>query len=159
MNLFHHPRGPRITATFLTSGKEISSITLAEHNQDGCCWQLESGALSDLINQWMNGYCEKEAVLPSLPLNLGKMPPFTKKILAALPTVRFGQVITYQQLASLAGQPKAFRAAGGACGRNPYPLVLPCHRILAGGGLGGFAFGLGVKRELLSFENHLFSVN
>lgn len=155
MSLFHHPLGPRIKATFFLHGNDIQSVTLAEHNEDGCCWQLESS--DDRIHRWMIGYCERRTDLPKLPLNYASLPPFTSKVLAALATVPFGQVITYKHLASLAGNPKAVRAAGSACGRNPFPLILPCHRIVSSGGLGGFAFGMGVKRELLSFENHSIS--
>ena len=156
MNCFHHLQGPRLKATFFTNSNAVTKITLAEHNQDGCCWQLETKCpLSDLINRWMTGYCEKGADLPHLPLLMEGLPPFTLKVLTALQTVPFGKTLSYQELAFLAGNGKAARAAGNACNRNPFPLVIPCHRILAANQkLGGFAFGTGLKRQLLSFESH-----
>jgi methylated-DNA-[protein]-cysteine S-methyltransferase len=156
MKLFSNPYGPNIKAAFFTNHSAITSITLAEHNQEGCCWQLETDNpnLAALIHQWMNRYCEK-AETPQLPLAWPLLTPFTLKALTALPTVGFGQVISYQQLASIIGHPNAYRAAGTACGQNPFPLVIPCHRILSKNNIGGFAFGLGVKKQLLSFENSL----
>ena len=160
MNIFHHPQGPNISATFHTNHSGITSITLAEHNQPGCCWQLEIGTMTGLINCWMTAYCEKRET-PPLPLEWPPFPPFSRLVLEALSKVPFGQTLTYQQLASSAGRPKASRAAGSACGRNPFPLVIPCHRIVGSGGksLGGFAFGLKIKRELLSFENSSYSMS
>lgn len=64
-----------------------------------------------------------------------------------------GKTVSYQQLAKLAGSDNASRAAGSVCARNPIPLIIPCHRILAtNGGLGGYAFGTALKRELLRLE-------
>lgn len=156
MKLFHHAQGPRVKATFFTNKGVITSIALAEHNQDGCCWQIETNSsASGLINQWMEGYCQKKSHLPKLPLLWPSLPPFTMQVLKTLQAVPFGETLSYQQLASNSLNPKAYRATGSACGRNPFPLVIPCHRVLAAGHkIGGFAFSLGVKKELLSFENH-----
>ena len=61
--------------------------------------------------------------------------------------------MTYGELAALAGRPAAARAVGAACGANPVPLIVPCHRVLAaGGGIGGFGGGLELKRALLERE-------
>ena len=65
--------------------------------------------------------------------------------------------MTYGQLATFIGRPKAVRAVGQACGANPIPIVVPCHRVLAAGGIGGFAhheggFHLAIKRWLLAHE-------
>lgn len=156
MKSFTHINGPALKASFYTQNGKITSITLAEHNKDECCWQLETDCeIADLICEWMAHYCEKSPILPKLPLSLDNLPPFRARVLKALQAIPFGETMTYSQLAALAGNKKAYRAAGTACGRNPYPLVIPCHRILAAKGkLGGFAFGLDLKKELLSFENH-----
>jgi len=63
-----------------------------------------------------------------------------------------GEVITYGELAARAGKPGAARAAGSACGANHVPLFVPCHRVVAASGLGGFGGGLPLKRALLTME-------
>lgn len=71
----------------------------------------------------------------------------------AMQRIRPGRTVTYLELARKAGSAAASRAAGQACARNPLPLFVPCHRVLAsGGGLGGFSAGLAWKRYLLRVE-------
>jgi O-6-methylguanine DNA methyltransferase len=72
------------------------------------------------------------------------------KILHEIP---FGQVRTYGQVAAAAGSPRASRAVGQACGANPIVLFIPCHRVIASGGVGGFGAGLEWKRRLLALED------
>jgi methylated-DNA-[protein]-cysteine S-methyltransferase len=68
-------------------------------------------------------------------------------------TIPAGEHLSYAGLAARAGKPGAARAAGGACARNPVPLFVPCHRVLrADGSLGGFAFGVARKADLLAGE-------
>ena len=65
-----------------------------------------------------------------------------------------GQTFSYGEVAKAIGRPKAVRAVGGACGANPIPVLIPCHRVLAAGGkIGGFSGGLDWKRTLLAREN------
>jgi len=65
----------------------------------------------------------------------------------------FGEVATYRDVATIAGNPKAVRAAGNACSANPVPIVVPCHRVLrTGGGLGGYTGGVEKKERLLRLE-------
>lgn len=67
--------------------------------------------------------------------------------------VPYGRTISYSELARRAGNAKAIRASASACARNPVPLLIPCHRILAkDGGLGGFGWGVPIKRALLAME-------
>jgi len=63
-----------------------------------------------------------------------------------------GQVMTYGAIACRIGSAKAVRAVGSACGKNPVPYLVPCHRILASKGLGGFSSGLDMKKKLLKAE-------
>jgi methylated-DNA-[protein]-cysteine S-methyltransferase len=69
-----------------------------------------------------------------------------------LSLIPYGEVITYAQLAQRVERPKGFRAAGQANGRNPLAIIVPCHRVVASDGLGGYAGGLDVKRMLLALE-------
>ena len=78
---------------------------------------------------------------------------FQRAIWSAMRRIPRGRAVTYAELARQAGRPKAVRATGGACGANPLPLFVPCHRVVAAGGRpGGFTGGLGWKRLLLAGE-------
>lgn len=80
-------------------------------------------------------------------------PPFYKQVYAALDNVPYGKVVSYGELAVMAGRPGAARAVGSAMARNPFPLLVPCHRVVASGGKpGGFGYGLVWKSELLEME-------
>jgi len=79
---------------------------------------------------------------------------FQRKVWDALRDIPFGETRSYGQIARLMGNEKACRAVGAANGKNPLPIVIPCHRIIGKNGrLTGFAGGLDVKEKLLSIEN------
>jgi methylated-DNA-[protein]-cysteine S-methyltransferase len=81
---------------------------------------------------------------------------FAGAVLRATAAIPFGAISTYREVATEAGSPNAYRAAGNALGSNPVPIVVPCHRVLhAGGGLGGYTGGLERKRYLLTLEGAL----
>ncbi|MDR3624714.1 MAG: MGMT family protein [Chlamydiales bacterium] len=84
-----------------------------------------------------------------------KFAPFTTTVYSLMKSLPFGQSLSYQELAEMAGSKQAQRAVGSICKNNPFPLFVPCHRILANKQLlGGFsAGGLDVKKELLAFES------
>jgi len=81
---------------------------------------------------------------------------FAVNVLRATARIPFGGTSTYRGVATEAGSPNAYRAAGNALNTNPIPIVVPCHRVLhSGGGLGGYAGGLERKRYLLTLEGVL----
>jgi methylated-DNA-[protein]-cysteine S-methyltransferase len=87
-----------------------------------------------------------------LPLDLHGT-PFQVKAWRALATIPYGETISYGQQAARIGEPNKARAVGAANGRNPIPIVLPCHRVIgANGALTGYAGGLDAKRTLLQHE-------
>ena len=79
-------------------------------------------------------------------------PDFFEAAWSALARVPYGRVVSYGTLAGMAGRPGAARAVGGAMGRNRLPLLVPCHRVVASDGIGGFGCGLDWKRRLLALE-------
>jgi len=84
---------------------------------------------------------------------------FRRRVLQECAQIPFGATSTYKAMAVAAGSPRAFRAAGGALGSNPIPIVVPCHRVLASDGrLGGYTGGLERKRLLLSIEGGMLPV-
>ncbi len=86
-------------------------------------------------------------------LYLSRCSAFQRRVLLEESRIPRGQVATYSRIASLLGIPGAARAVGGALARNPFPLIVPCHRaIRSDGTMGGFQGGLAMKRELLEYE-------
>lgn len=89
----------------------------------------------------------------SLPADLSSVTRFQRRALEAAAAIPFGQVASYADLARAIGRPGASRAVGQAMGRNPTPIIIPCHRVIASGGkLGGFTGGSPLKRKLLQIE-------
>jgi methylated-DNA-[protein]-cysteine S-methyltransferase len=88
-----------------------------------------------------------------LRIDLRGVTPFQRRVLAAASAVPPGQVVSYGEIARRVGRPRGSRAVGQALGRNPIPIVIPCHRVVAAGGrLGGYTGGLAIKRKLLRLE-------
>lgn len=80
--------------------------------------------------------------------------PFQKSVWKQLQNIPFGEAISYADLALKVGNGNASRAVGGANGRNPIPVIIPCHRVISSdGSLGGFSGGLNVKEQLLALED------
>lgn len=91
----------------------------------------------------------------TLRLDLAGLTPFTRRVLEELGTIPYGTTLSYQELAARCGSPCSARAVGQVMRRNRWPLLLPCHRVVArGGGCGGYsaAGGEAGKRWLLAFE-------
>jgi O-6-methylguanine DNA methyltransferase len=91
------------------------------------------------------------------PLDLSAGTEFQQKVWNALRKISAGKTKSYGEIAEAVGKPKAVRAVGGACGANPIPIFVPCHRVLAANNkLGGFSGGLSWKRTLLAREGASF---
>ena len=79
--------------------------------------------------------------------------PFERRCWHALQQIPYGETRTYAEIARTVGNPKGYRAVGSANHKNPIPIIIPCHRVVAsGGGLGGYGGGLDLKRRLLALE-------
>lgn len=88
----------------------------------------------------------------TVPLDRPESAGFRGRVQLALSSISFGQVKTYGELAKELGNPGAARAVGTACATNPLPILVPCHRVLAKRGLGGYLGGLPAKQYLLRLE-------
>ena len=116
--------------------------------------------LLEQIQRFLLAYAEKKEPSERPPLDHTHFPPFTHSVLSHLSTIPFGKTTTYGDIAAKLGKEKGARAVGNACGSNPFPLLIPCHRVLAKGNLlGGFSCGIEIKKELLDFEGIAISPN
>lgn len=90
------------------------------------------------------------------PLDISCASPFFHLVWQALQDIPYGQTISYGGVASAIGRPRAAQAVGLAIGRNPLPIIIPCHRVVrSDGSLGGYGPGIELKRSLLALENAL----
>jgi len=93
------------------------------------------------------------ADLADVPLDLDWCTPFQRAAVETLREIPRGELVTYGELAALAGAPGAARAAGSVCAQNRFWLLVPCHRVVAADGIGGYgSSGVGLKRRLLELE-------
>jgi methylated-DNA-[protein]-cysteine S-methyltransferase len=115
---------------------------------------LEAPARLEEARRELDHYFAGELREFELPLDWSLSHGFRQRVLAGIAAIPYGETRTYTEMATGAGNPRAVRAAGSACGSNPIPLVVPCHRVLrVGGTLGGYAGGLAMKESLLQLES------
>lgn len=114
------------------------------------------GTLYASVVQQLDDYFAGRRLSFDLPLDLSSGTPFQQAVWQALSSIEYGHTWSYTQLAQAIGRPKAVRAVGGAVGRNPLGIVLPCHRVMgASGALTGYTGGLQRKQALLTLEKTL----
>jgi methylated-DNA-[protein]-cysteine S-methyltransferase len=106
--------------------------------------------LKETANQ-LEEYFAGERTEFDLPMEMDGT-DFQREVWAELTRIPYGQTISYGELARRVGRPNGPRAVGQANGRNPIPIIVPCHRVLAGNGIGGYGGGLPLKRALLAIE-------
>jgi methylated-DNA-[protein]-cysteine S-methyltransferase len=113
------------------------------------------GRTAAIVHQ-LRAYFRGERRSFDVSVDLRGLTPFQRRVLGAAADVPAGRVVSYGEIARRIGAPGASRAVGQALGRNPVPIVIPCHRVVASGGrLGGYTGGLDVKRKLLRIEGAL----
>jgi methylated-DNA-[protein]-cysteine S-methyltransferase len=114
---------------------------------------LEAPAQLDDVRRQLDLYFDGRLREFDLPLDWQLSKGFRRRALRAIDRIPYGRTRSYTEIARSAGNERAVRAAGTACGSNPIPIVVPCHRVLrSGGGLGGYGGGLPMKEALLELE-------
>jgi O-6-methylguanine DNA methyltransferase len=115
--------------------------------------RVRGGSVPELARR-IAAYFEGERVsFADVTVDLEWCTPLQRAIAEALRNVPYGETVSYGELSALAGRPQAPRAAGAFCAQNRLPLVFPCHRVVAAGGIGGYgSLGTGYKRRLLELE-------
>jgi methylated-DNA-[protein]-cysteine S-methyltransferase len=137
--------GTALTGLFMTRLAERSAPDASAR------WTQDDAPFREVCEQ-LNAYFEGEATSFGLELNLVGT-PFQRRVWRELCNIPYGCAISYAELARRIGQPGSSRAVGGANGRNPISVIVPCHRVIgADGGLGGYGGGLDRKRWLLEHE-------
>jgi len=145
----------------LASDRGLLRTTLPQRSAEEACRLLGGradcatwlpGAFEDLVERFKAYFSGRPTAFPD-ELDLSGATLFQSNVWRITRLVPYGETRSYSWLAGRAGKPKAARAVGQALAGNPLPVVVPCHRVIAGdGGLGGFSGGLEVKRRLLRLE-------
>jgi methylated-DNA-[protein]-cysteine S-methyltransferase len=114
---------------------------------------VPAGRRLEVVDRVKAYFAGEPVSLDDVPVDLEYDTPFFTRCAEALRAVPRGEVVTYGELAALAGAPGAARAAGSFCARNRLGLFVPCHRVVSAGGLGSYgSLGLAYKRRLLELE-------
>jgi len=125
------------------------TVTLAEPGARN--WGDSVPEAARLVSRYFAG---ERVSFADVPIDLEDCTALQQVIGKALRTIGYGETVTYGELAALAGRPNAPRAAGTFCSHNNLPLILPCHRVVAAGGLGSYgSLGVEYKRRLLELED------
>jgi methylated-DNA-[protein]-cysteine S-methyltransferase len=138
------------------SDKGITSLTSLKGRTASDDEDAEPPAWVDKILAKLRDHFEGKPVsYEDVPLDLDGVTDFRRKVYDILrQDAGWGKIVTYGELAEMAGTPKGMRAIGGAMANNPIPVIIPCHRVLAKGGIGGFSApdGINLKLRLLALE-------
>jgi methylated-DNA-[protein]-cysteine S-methyltransferase len=153
------PVGDVLIASSPNGVLEVSYISahgayesLREIEQRGFLVYEKQAAVQPVIEQLQDYFAHNRQSF-DLPLDLTGVSDFTRLVLDAATDIPYGQVQTYGDVARAIGRPRASRAVGNALGRNPIPVIIPCHRvILASGAMGWYTGGPDIKRTLLDIE-------
>jgi len=117
---------------------------------------LEAPAKLDPARRELDAYFEGKLKRFGVPVDWRLARGFTDKVLHQVARIPYGRTLSYSEVAAKAGNPRAFRAAGTACGANPVPLIVPCHRVVqASGDPGNYGGGPEMKKALLELEGSL----
>jgi methylated-DNA-[protein]-cysteine S-methyltransferase len=148
-------RGGSVVAFALPAASDADTAAQLRRRHPGAAPAEPPLQIAAAIAEVQRLLAGETADLSSVPVDLSGVPPFEQRVYALLREVGPGATITYGELAERAGSPGAARAVGAAMGRNPVPVIIPCHRVLAGGGRsGGFSApgGVTTKFRLLEIE-------
>lgn len=116
----------------------------------------KTNAISEKVCQQLEEYFSGSRKSFELEMDFEQGTGFQKKVWKALLDIPYGQTISYKELADRVGSVKGYRAVGLANGKNPIPIIVPCHRVIGSNGkLTGYASGIDVKRFLLETEGFI----
>jgi methylated-DNA-[protein]-cysteine S-methyltransferase len=133
----------------------LDGSRLVEHSHPSPARRVENAdAAHPLADRFRAYFAGARDDFADVELDVDEGTPLEGALLDAIRSVPYGEVVTYGELAALAGHPNAQRAAGTFCAQNRLPLLLPCHRVVAAGGIGSYGtLGGEYKRRLLELEH------
>jgi methylated-DNA-[protein]-cysteine S-methyltransferase len=144
-----HELPTRSRAPLGGGGSSAPKITLSSADE-----RPGDKSVPELARRVASYFTGAEVSFADVEIDLEWCTPFQRAVGETLRAVPYGETVTYGELAALAGYPNAQRAAGTFCAHNRLPLILPCHRVVAAGGLGSYgSLGLDYKRRLLELEH------
>jgi methylated-DNA-[protein]-cysteine S-methyltransferase len=115
----------------------------------------DRGFVTEVVRLLQAYFAGEQVPLDDVPVDLDYETPFLTRCATSLRTIPRGEVVTYGELAALAGAPGAARAAGSFCARSHLSIFVPCHRVVSAGGLGPYgSYGTRYKRRLLALEGY-----
>jgi len=139
-----------VRVAYLTDGPDDILADLAERVSPRL---LEAPHRLDAAATQLDEYFRGRRVTFDLALDLRLTTGFRRDVIAHLPDIEYGHTASYAQVAASAGSPRAVRAVGTACAKNPLPVVVPCHRVVrSDGSIGQYVGGIDAKRILLDLE-------
>lgn len=115
-------------------------------------FSAEKPSRSSELAEGLIKYVTDGTPCPNVELDLSGFNDFRRRVISVVMNIPRGRTMTYGQIASMAGHPGAARAVGSVMAKNQFVILVPCHRVVAKKGLGGFAWGLETKERLLEFE-------
>jgi len=144
--------GSEAGLVLLTLPKSSRKVALSEIKKLAADAVEDASAFSDLPDR-LQRYFNSEKILFPDRLDLSGATTFDRAVWNATLSIPYGETRSYAWVAQQIGMPRAFRAVGRALARNLFPIIVPCHRVVASGGnLGGFSGGLALKKRLLELE-------
>ena len=160
MKTYWHTDKPEGELSYAFAESNYGTMLVAwVHNR--LCYLGFTDSLDDIEQRWPKAKLSEADGRYGLVINEGQHPPmalygtpFEHKVWLELMNIPKGKTCSYGELAAAIGKPMAQRAVASAIGRNPISLLVPCHRVLrSSGALGGYHWGLEIKRQLLAAEN------
>jgi methylated-DNA-[protein]-cysteine S-methyltransferase len=150
-----HTEPSRVGDGFVPSSQQRVGAAEATARGTGAALDVRPTPLdpNELVERFADFFAGREVAFDDVPLDLDWATPFQLEVAHALRAVPRGEVVSYGELAAIAGYPGAARAAGTFCAHNRFMLVVPCHRVVGASGLGGYgSAGIDTKRRLLALE-------
>ena len=140
---------------------KIGNIKLTSHNNKLVRLDLNpveqfeniASEFNEFVIFQLEEYFDRKRTLFEVPFDISSASDLNLRVWSEVSKIPYGQSTTYKTIAESIGRNKAYRAVGSAVGKNPIPIIIPCHRVIASnGGLGGFSLGLEVKLKLIKIE-------
>jgi methylated-DNA-[protein]-cysteine S-methyltransferase len=150
--------GSEVGLVLLTLPKSSRKAALSEIKEFAYDTVEDTSAFSDLPYRLQRYFYGERVSFPDI-LDISGATDFQKAVWNATRSIPYGETRTYAWVAQQIGSSQACRAVGGALARNPFPIIVPCHRVIASNGnLGGFSGGSALKKRLLKLEAALLDV-